>query len=322
MWVSLGSSCWGISVLPVPENLFLQFRKSPFIISSNMFSTLYSRFSLPRTSITQMLIYLMVSKRTLKLFSSFRICLSFRYFDLWFPLFCLPDHFKGGSSVSPSWLSVPSRAFFHFNYCIVQRAGENLQVKIPLRNEKFPRVICMTLKITRKYRAQHQINLAVWPWVRSKILATRCEELITGKDSNSGKDWGQEEKGTTEDEMVARHHRLIGHEFEQTPGDSEGQGILACCGPWGHRDGHDLATEQNKWPWAVWLLWALVSLCIRLCIIISTFQGLCPKQRKGNIRKCWTVSGTIKEKLFISTSATHHLCIICRHLRQVMKWVY
>ena len=95
MWVSLGSSCWGISVLPVPGNLFLQFRKSPFIISSNMFSTLYSLFSLSKTSIIQMLIYLMLSKRTLKLFSSFRICLSFWCFDLWFPLFCLPDHFKG-----------------------------------------------------------------------------------------------------------------------------------------------------------------------------------------------------------------------------------
>ena len=51
--------------------------------------------------------------------------------------------------------------------------------------------------------------------------------------------------------MVAWLHRLIGQEFEQTPGDSEGQGILACCSPWGRRVGHDLATEQNKWPWAV-----------------------------------------------------------------------
>ena len=42
-----------------------------------------------------------------------------------------------------------------------------------------------------------------------------------------------EEKGTTEDEMVGWHHRLNGHEFEQTPGDSEGQGSLACCSPWG-----------------------------------------------------------------------------------------
>ena len=45
----------------------------------------------------------------------------------------------------------------------------------------------------------------------------------------------QEEKGTTEDEKVGWHHRLNGHEFEQTPGDGEGQG-LACCSPWGHKE--------------------------------------------------------------------------------------
>ena len=47
---------------------------------------------------------------------------------------------------------------------------------------------------------------------------------------------GQEEKGTTEDEMVGWHHRFDGHEFEQTPGDSEGQGSLRCCNPWGHKE--------------------------------------------------------------------------------------
>ena len=50
---------------------------------------------------------------------------------------------------------------------------------------------------------------------------------------------GQEEKGTTEDEMVGWHHRLNGHEFEQTPGDSEGQGSLACCSPWGPKSRTD-----------------------------------------------------------------------------------
>ena len=50
----------------------------------------------------------------------------------------------------------------------------------------------------------------------------------------------------TEDEMIRWHHQLNGHEFEQTPGDSEGQGSLACCSPWGHKQvGHDLATEQQ-----------------------------------------------------------------------------
>ena len=57
-----------------------------------------------------------------------------------------------------------------------------------------------------------------------------------GKDPDAGKDGRQEEKGTTEDEMVGWHHRLNGHEFEQAPGDGEGQGSLACCSPWGRKE--------------------------------------------------------------------------------------
>ena len=52
------------------------------------------------------------------------------------------------------------------------------------------------------------------------------------KDPDAGKDWGRDEKGTTEDEMVGWHHWLDGHEFKQTPGDSEGQRNLMCCSPW------------------------------------------------------------------------------------------
>ena len=58
---------------------------------------------------------------------------------------------------------------------------------------------------------------------------------LIGKDPDAGKDWRQEEQGTTEDEMVGWHHRLHGHEFEQAPGDSEGQRGLVCCILWGHR---------------------------------------------------------------------------------------
>ena len=62
------------------------------------------------------------------------------------------------------------------------------------------------------------------------------------KHSSAGKDWRQEEKGTTEDEMVGWHHWLSGHELEQALGDGEGQGSLACCSPWG-REESDM-TEQ------------------------------------------------------------------------------
>ena len=65
------------------------------------------------------------------------------------------------------------------------------------------------------------------------------------KDPDAGKDWGQEEKGTTEDQMVGWHHRLIGHDFEWTPVVGDGQGALACCFSWGHRVGHDWVTELN-----------------------------------------------------------------------------
>ena len=59
---------------------------------------------------------------------------------------------------------------------------------------------------------------------------------LTGSYPDAGKDWGKEEKGTAEDEMVGCHHRLNGLEFEQTPGDSEGQGSLACWSPWGWKE--------------------------------------------------------------------------------------
>ena len=59
---------------------------------------------------------------------------------------------------------------------------------------------------------------------------------LTGKDPDAGKDWGQEEKGMTKDEMVGWHHQLNGHEFEQVPGGGDGQGSLACYSPWGGKE--------------------------------------------------------------------------------------
>ena len=80
----------------------------------------------------------------------------------------------------------------------------------------------------------------LWPLdVKSRLI---------GKDPDAGKDWGQE-KGVTEDEIIGRHHWLNGHEFEQTPGDIEGQGSLACCSQsMGlQRVGHNLVTKQHFW---------------------------------------------------------------------------
>ena len=71
-----------------------------------------------------------------------------------------------------------------------------------------------------------------------------------GKDPDAGKDWRQEEKGMTEEEMVGWHHWLDGHEFEQTPGVGDGQGSLAYCNPWGHKQS-DMTQQLN---WTDWVL--------------------------------------------------------------------
>ena len=71
-----------------------------------------------------------------------------------------------------------------------------------------------------------------------------AKSQLIGRDPGAGEDWRQEEKGVTKDEMVGKYHWLDGRGFEQTPGDSEGQGSLLCCGSRGCK--HDLETEQQE----------------------------------------------------------------------------
>ena len=68
---------------------------------------------------------------------------------------------------------------------------------------------------------------------------------LIGKDPDDGRDWGQEEKGTTEDEMAGWHLRLNAHEFEWTPGVGDGQGGLVCCDSWGREESD--TTERLNW---------------------------------------------------------------------------
>ena len=72
-----------------------------------------------------------------------------------------------------------------------------------------------------------------------------AKSWLIWKDHDTGKDWGQEKKGTTEDEMAGWHDRLDGHEFEWTPGVGDGQGGLACCDSWGRKESD--ATEWLNW---------------------------------------------------------------------------
>ena len=74
-----------------------------------------------------------------------------------------------------------------------------------------------------------------------------------GKGSDVGKDWRQEETGTTEDETVGWHHQLKRHEFEQALGDGDGQGGLACCSPWGGKESD--MTEQLNWTESWCITW-------------------------------------------------------------------
>ena len=94
----------------------------------------------------------------------------------------------------------------------------------------------------------------------SSTLTTSCEELTHGKDSDAGGDWEQEEKGMTEDEMAGWHHWLDGHESEWTPEVGNGQGGLACCDSWGHKESD--MTEQLNWSELNISLRVTVNICL------------------------------------------------------------
>ena len=72
-----------------------------------------------------------------------------------------------------------------------------------------------------------------------------AKNWLIGKDPDAGEDWRQEKEGTTEDEMDGWHHQLNGYEFEWASGVGDGQGSLACCSPWGHKELD--TTERLNW---------------------------------------------------------------------------
>ena len=131
--------------------------------------------------------------------------------------------------------------------------------------------------------------------VEAPILWPRdAKNWLIGKDPYAGKDRRQK-KGTTEDEMVGWHHQLNGCESEQAPGVGVVRWSPVCCSPWGHRVGHDWATELN---WTTFLALCLFlvdfSVCSDLCgkpnskmILRSpcpdSMNSLCPRVCIG----CW-----------------------------------
>ena len=95
-----------------------------------------------------------------------------------------------------------------------------------------------------------------------------AKNWVLGKDADAGNDWRQEDKGTTEDEMVGWHHRLNEHEFEQALGIADGQGSLTCYSPRGRKESDNWETELTYWlPHCLiyliyfWLLWVFLAAC-------------------------------------------------------------
>ena len=83
------------------------------------------------------------------------------------------------------------------------------------------------------------------------VLPPNSKGRLTGKDPDAGKDWRQEKKGMTKEEMVEWHHQLSRHEFEQALGDDEGQGRLAGCSPWSHEESDTTEPLNNNNGWRV-----------------------------------------------------------------------
>ena len=91
------------------------------------------------------------------------------------------------------------------------------------------------------------------------------KNCLIWKYPDAGRDWGQEEKGTTKDEMVGWHHRLSGHGFGWTPGVGDGQGGLVCCSSWGRKESDttewlnwtELKIHGNSLKYLSWFFWFL-----------------------------------------------------------------
>ena len=99
-----------------------------------------------------------------------------------------------------------------------------------------------------------------------------AKNWLIRKDPDAGKDWRQEEKGTTEDEMVGWHHQLNAHEFEYTLGVGDEQGGLACCGPWGCKE-LDM-TKRLNWTELLSLDHLVVHGCLSVYPLLSEWSFL------------------------------------------------
>ena len=120
------------------------------------------------------------------------------------------------------------------------------------------------------------------------ILWPRDVNWLIWKEPDAGEDWRQEEKGTTEDEMVGWHYRLDGHELEQAPGVGDGQVSLVCCSPWGCKESDKperlnwTEPNENKQSFSP-LLVSIIYQKMRAFIILVVFSFLSSKILSSNI---------------------------------------
>ena len=116
-----------------------------------------------------------------------------------------------------------------------------------VRNRKWNSKVNKAKKKRKKQTRRLQCQRSRQKVLTGQLMNTDMNSQLFGKDPDAGKDWRQEEKGTTEDEMTGWHHRLNGHEFEQTLGDGEWK---ACCSPWGHKesDTNEQLNNSEYWP--------------------------------------------------------------------------
>ena len=102
-------------------------------------------------------------------------------------------------------------------------------------------------------------SLVLWP--------RHAKSWLIGKHSDAGRDWGQEEKGMIEDEMAGWHHWLDGRESEWTLGVGDGQGGLACCDTWGHKE----SDTTERLSWLNWLSVDFTS-CCQVCKLTQSLR--------------------------------------------------
>ena len=148
----------------------------------------------------------------------------------------------------------------------------------------------MYLLFSMLYRVVHSKGDQSWVFFGTTVAKTETPILwppdvknwLIGKDPDAGKDWRQEEKGTTEDEMAGWHHWLDGHEFGWTLGVGDGQEGLACCNSWGRRVGHNWVTELNWTELRVVVAFLPRSKCLLISWLQSPFaMVLKPKKIKS-----------------------------------------